>query len=104
MRPDGLTSVGLSNKKKHAHKDDPITEEQVRICKEWIQQFCKQRKTINTKISSYWLKHEVEAWSRDSITNGAFIAAAIDSGYQYRQDGDSPNALFNVSVIKQTNN
>jgi hypothetical protein len=99
MRPEGLTAIGLPNKKKHAHKTSPVIEVQVNICKEWIQKFCKERKTINTRISSYRLKHEVEEWSKEHIDNGAFIAAAVDSGYHYKQDGDSPNALFNLSII-----
>ena len=45
------------------------------------------------------LKHEVEEWSKEHIENGAFIAAAIDLGYHYKQDGESPNALFNLSII-----
>jgi hypothetical protein len=101
MRPEGLTAIGLPNKKKHAHKNTPVNEEQVNICKEWIQKFCKERKTINPKVSSYGLKHEVEAWANNYIENGAFIAAAIDLGYRFKQDGDSPNALFTLSVIKK---
>jgi hypothetical protein len=33
--------------------------------------------------------------------NGAFIASAIDLGFRFKQDGDSPNALFDLSVIKK---
>jgi hypothetical protein len=36
MRQDGLTAIGLSNKKKNTHENNPINEEQVKICKGWI--------------------------------------------------------------------
>ncbi len=72
------------------------------LCCEWLQG-CKPRKTINTSISSYRLKHMVEAWARkidrdDSyVSNGAFIAAAIHMGFDWKPDFDSPNVRFNIS-------
>ena len=72
------------------------------LCCEWLKN-CRQRKTINTSISSYTLKDMVEAWAKESgrgnqyVSNGAFIAAAIHMGFDLKPDLDSPNARFNIS-------
>jgi len=72
------------------------------ICCEWLQG-CNQRKTINSSFSSYRLKHMVEAWTRKTgrgdeyVSNGAFIAAAIHMGFDWKCDFDSPNVRFNIS-------
>lgn len=72
------------------------------LCCEWLQS-CTTRKTINDSISSYRLKHMVEAWAektgRDDcyVSNGVFIAAAIHMGFDWKPDFDSPNVRFNIS-------
>ncbi|ABA88044.1 hypothetical protein Pcar_0786 [Syntrophotalea carbinolica DSM 2380] len=72
------------------------------LCCEWLHG-CNQRKTINSSFSSYKLKHMVEAWARKSgkgnqyVSNGAFIAAAIHMGFDWKPDFDSPNVRFNIS-------
>lgn len=72
------------------------------VCCEWLQG-CTTRKTINTSFSSYRLKHMVEAWAKkiglddNYVSNGAFIAAAIHMGFDWKPDFDSPNVRFNIS-------
>jgi len=72
------------------------------VCCEWLHG-CLQRKTINSSHSSYNLKHMVEAWAKKTgqedyyVSNGAFIAAAIHMGFDWKQDFDSPNVRFNIS-------
>lgn len=72
------------------------------VCCEWLQG-CATRKTINTSFSSYRLKHLVEAWAKKAgrddyyVSNGAFIAAAIHMGFDWKPDFDSPNVRFNIS-------
>jgi hypothetical protein len=73
----------------------PIDQTQINYCKKWIKQFCIPRKTINSRYGSYGLKHIVEEYYGTYISNGAFIAAADESGYDVIPDGgDSPNASF----------
>ncbi|GAB60753.1 hypothetical protein [Rheinheimera nanhaiensis] len=62
---------------------------------EWLSQV-KQIKNINSKRSSYGLKDLAEK-KIGYITNGVFIAAAVHSGFKYKIDESSPNALFNMS-------
>jgi len=71
---------------------------EVDICKLWIKKFIDPRKTINTRHGSYSLKHFVEDWAGHYISNGAFIQAAIELGFNYRNRG--PNAWFNMSFIR----
>lgn len=72
------------------------------LCCEWLHD-CQKRKTINSSISSYRLKHLVEAWAKKAgykdtyVSNGAFIAAAVHMGFDWKPDFDSPNVRFNVS-------
>lgn len=72
------------------------------VCCEWLSG-CTKRKTINMSYSSYGLKHMVEARAKKQgrmdyyVSNGAFIAAAIHMGFDWRPDFDSPNARFNIS-------
>lgn len=73
----------------------PITRAQVDLCKEWIRLFCIPRKRENTRYGSYGLKHLVEEYYGGYVSNGAFIAAAEESGYEVIPQGsNSPNAGF----------
>ncbi|MCD6174299.1 MAG: hypothetical protein J7K65_00840 [Planctomycetes bacterium] len=55
----------------------------------------KKIKTINSKHSSYGLKHMAEH-EIGYITNGVFIAAAIHCGFDIKIDG-GPNVMINIS-------
>lgn len=63
-----------------------------------------KRQGLNTKATSYGLKHQAEAFhlSRDAesyVSNGALIAAAIHLGFNIGQSG--PNAYFNLGSRQQ---
>jgi|GEM_PF-1105726 len=59
---------------------------------------CRKRKTINPRVgSSYSLKHLVEAWSGEYVTNGAFIAALIHIGIKYEVHEGSLNVTVAIS-------
>jgi hypothetical protein len=74
-------------------------------CKEWIELYCKKRKTFNRNMSSYELKHIVEDYSeyhkeRNYVSNGAFIQAATELGYEYKPcHSGSPNAYFKMDEV-----
>jgi hypothetical protein len=80
--------------------DGPPCPAQVGLCRRWLALYVQPRKTINPRRSSYGLKHTVEDWAGDYITNGAFIAAAIAEGYRIDQIGGGPNAHFNMSFVR----
>ena len=66
----------------------------VRTC-EWLENINKI-KTINTKHTSYGLKHIAEKHI-GYITNGVFIAAAIYCGFDFKVRARNPNVMFNMS-------
>lgn len=64
---------------------------------DWLMQF-EKRKTINTSINSYSLKHQAEKAIGQYVSNGVLIAAAICAGFDFkRSSSTSPNACFNIS-------
>ena len=74
---------------------EELNSQEVQLCKDWIAKFTKKRKTINTDISSYGLKHAVEQWAKEYVSNEAFIKAAIDSAFEYK------NCYFNMEFPKR---
>jgi hypothetical protein len=75
-------------------------KEQVRgfqLCVRWLSLF-RRRQTINFSLgSSYSLKHLVEEWAGEYVSNGSFIAAAIFLNVTYLHRGDSPNIFVAIS-------
>jgi hypothetical protein len=76
----------------------PPSSEMVTTCRRWIQAYASPRKTFNTLYSSYSLKHMVENTPGYSyVTNGAFIQAALELGYEMKPVGRrNYNALFKM--------
>ena len=54
------------------------------------------------KKSSYGLKHAVERNSKTYISNGAFIKAAIELEYAYKEN--DLNGFFGMSFVKAKKN
>lgn len=77
-------------------------EDQVALCMEWLRRFARPRITVNRQHSSYGLKHCVECWCNEYVTNGAFIEAVRRLGYEVIPIGlNSPNAIFRLSFDKE---
>ncbi len=94
-RPENLGPHGFGDALAPFSEND---EKEIEICKRWISTFISPRTTLNNQYSSYGMKHLVEDWAETYVSNGAFIAAAIDLGYRYKQgQAKSPNAVFNMS-------
>ncbi len=95
-RPENLGPNGFEDSRKFTEED----ESQIDLCKRWISTFIEPRKTLNDKTYSYGMKHIAEDWAGSYVSNGAFIAAAIDLGYRYKQaqGKKNPNAIFNMSL------
>src|SRR3954467_4152410 len=56
----------------------------------------EKTKTINTRDTSYGLKH-LAAHEIGYVTNGVFIAAAVHCGFPYRLTPGRPNVEFGIS-------
>lgn len=67
------------------------------LCCQWLALY-RGRKTINLRLgTSYLLKHYVESWSGEYVTNGVFIAAVIHMGIPFLARWDSPNIHVAIS-------
>jgi hypothetical protein len=97
-----VTAFGLKTykyDKKYGKVVEPVDIEEVKLCKQWLLRKARKRKTINTNYSSYGLKHRVEDTYGKYVSNGAFIVAAMELGYEVKPtDFDSPNGNFNISI------
>ena len=64
---------------------------------EWLNGIEKTQ-SINSRHSSYFLKHITERRSGiGHISNGVLIAAAIYCGFDYKSARNHPNVVFNMS-------
>lgn len=98
----GLATPALQRRYQRAGWSDPYTEApdegQVALCLDWLRRYARHRKTANTSIGSYGLKHAVERWAGTYISNGAFIEAARHVGAGIVPVGPlSPNAWFRLA-------
>jgi hypothetical protein len=93
-----------------AQYDRPPNPEEVEMSKAWMRMWAKSCDRMNHKRTSYGLKHAVEAWAEwmqtngylpgvgSYISNGAFIQAALEAGYQMQVEPGSPNVCFNIDT------
>jgi hypothetical protein len=80
----------------------PVNVAALIASRQWLQYNSKKRKTINTKLSSYALKHIIEQ-DTGYICNGVCIAALLAEGYTIRREvvtiyRPSPNVWANISL------
>ena len=77
-----VTDRGFSDQ---AGTTPPIDE--TLACRSWLRRFGRRR-TVNPGDrwwASYWLAHVAARWTGFTVSNGAFIQAAIDLGYAIHQ-------------------
>lgn len=85
--------------------------EEIKTAEAWIKIKCHHIKSINRRIGSYSLKHRAEEFGElmnkhfgtdifmAYVSNGAFIQAALNLGYEpIPEDYNSPNAYFRMGV------
>ena len=83
-------------------------EDEVDLCRWFISELgAPKLKRIRRGNSSYGWKHAVERWLRATksraayVSNGAFIQAALDLGFEISVSDQSPNAWFNFNVTRK---
>jgi hypothetical protein len=56
-----------------------ISQTEIDLCRKWL-----SRATVSRppKFSSFWVKHVVENWAGQHISNGALIVAAFQAGFE----------------------
>lgn len=91
MLPKKLTNTGFCD------DGEPIKISSLGDIRNFIRENFRKKKTINTRISSYGLKHLVSNIIQRDILNGDFIASMVLEGYEFQKDNKYPrNAFFNV--------
>lgn len=76
-----------------------VNDKEKDLCKQWIHRFCEATKGISQRFSSYNLKHFVEHWCREYISNESFIAACEDLGIRMKPTDESGrNCYFALKV------
>jgi len=101
-----MTAMAIGQWGMNRGMDEPFDKAEIATARAWIRKFVVPTKTIRRKYSSYILKHVAEHWGgtvrRESyITNGAFIEAARLEGYKIAPIGMSPNAYFNMHLLRE---
>lgn len=80
------------------------TEEEIKTCLEWLK-LQKIIKTPNKRYHSYHLKHVVERWHGDYISNDSFVEAIKRADINYELCGESGRYIYaaiSTKTIKET--
>jgi hypothetical protein len=62
-----------------------FTQEQLAVCKEFIEHFYTPIKKMSRRATAYQYKHLVEYWAGIYIPFEAFVTAAVELGFQMEQ-------------------
>jgi hypothetical protein len=96
--PENLRAFGLINEDQYPAQPELNTEfparDQIDNAKTWLSEYAEPRASLTLRPTSYGFKHLVKRWAGRYISNGAFIAAAIELGYKWRRVMNGPNAIF----------
>jgi hypothetical protein len=76
-----------------------ISQAETSLAERWLQQFTKPSNTINTELNSYDLKHIIEKWANEYVSNGACIQAALNRNYKIEVIEESPNVFFGAQFF-----
>jgi hypothetical protein len=105
-----LTSEGiewnLKNKNYKIQRKTLLDSElEIRKCIWWLQDFYKPNKSMKNLIGSYGLKHLVEKYYDDYVSNGSFVTAAKYLRLKAREFKDDPNIYlpFSKKKLKEYN-
>lgn len=93
--PYGTKTYGRGKKMKEEKSRLLNSQERFEVACTWLQGI-KKTESINTRHSSYFLKHITERRSGiGHISNGVLIAAAIHCGFTFKVS-NGVNAMFNM--------
>lgn len=81
-----------------------------KICCEWIEEFktdlskkeLRDYNFLKHNINSYYLKHAIEKWAEQYVSNGALIAALIYFEIAYKPILGSPDVSAFITLDKKT--
>lgn len=94
-----ILDTGIFPKNKLSEDSRLPVNDEITICEEWLFKYTEPQKRYNDRHSSYGLKHQVEKWSNEYVSNGAFIFAAVSLKYPMKVLEDGPNAIFGIKLL-----
>jgi len=69
---------------------------EIEKCMNWLDRFYVPSSRTKDKTNSYVLKHYVEKYYREYISNGAFVTAIMMKGYDYKTLNNNPNVFIKL--------
>jgi hypothetical protein len=96
-----LTYNGIEwNQKNPRYKDQRVDLFQnlaeIDKCMEWLDKIYVPSSRKKDEMNSYALKHYVEKYYREYISNGAFVTAVMMKILDYRLEKDNPNLYIKL--------
>ncbi len=91
----GILSHGSADDQHPTLDQEKIDQKEIDLCHQWL-----SRATIANppQLSSFWIKHVVENWAGQNISNGALIVAAFEAGFEIAKpiDEAGPNVAIGL--------
>ena len=96
-----LTYKGLEwNKKDPRYEQDRASLyknlDEIVKCIEWLDRFYVYSNRKKDETNSYVLKHYVEKYSKEYISNGSFVTAYLMKDYEFKSETDNPNIFIRL--------
>jgi len=90
-----LTDIGIEwNKNNPRYKEQRValyeSLDEIVKCMDWLDSVYVPSNRKKDETNSYTLKHYVEKYFKQYISNGAFVAAYKMKNYDYKAEEDSP--------------
>ena len=99
MKLEIITKNGFETSKKNSEK---VKVEELNEIIYFIKTHFKMIKNINTKHSSYGLKHILERLMNRGVSNGELITAMLICDFKYKRYGTSGlNCHFNIGNVNE---
>ena len=96
-----LTYNGIErNQKNPRYKEQRVdlfqNLDEIDKCMEWLDRFYVSSSRNKDETNSYALKHYVEKYYREYISNGAFVTAVMMKNLNYNTVKDNPNVFIKL--------
>lgn len=86
----GIFDHGLAE-----NEDAAISQKQIDLCHQWLS---KATVANPPQFSSFWVKHVVENWAGQQISNGALIVAAFEAGFELAKPKNEPGSNVTIGL------
>ena len=94
-----ITDYGIFPKGKKEKDSTAPNNHEIALCEKWLYEFAQPQKRFNERFSSYGLKHQVEKWAGEYVSNGALIFAALSLKFPVKVIDEGPNAIFGIKLF-----